>query len=97
MDLQSFKDTLSGIEPPASADLALQAMWYEAKGDWEQAHNLAQQKNNQVGAWVHAYLHRQEGDKWNANYWYNKAGRTMPDQSLQEEWDDIVATLLAGI
>ena len=95
MDLQAFKDSLGGDSPPEGADLALQAMWYEAKGDWDKSHSLAQDKNDQIGAWVHAYLHRQEGDNWNANYWYNRAGRTMPDTSLAEEWDDIVAALLA--
>ncbi len=94
MNLQEFKDSLKNDTPPAGVDLALQAMWYEAKGDWETAHNCAQDKDDQIGAWVHAYLHRQEGDDWNANYWYRRAGRTMPNQTLEEEWADIVESLL---
>ena len=95
MNLQEFKSSLTQKAPPAGMDLALQAMWYEAKGDWDTAHSLAQQKDDQTGAWVHAYLHRQEGDQWNANYWYSRAGRTSPDQSLEQEWEDITVTLLA--
>ena len=94
MNLQEFKDSLSNDAPPAGVDPALQAMWYEAKGDWETAHSRAQDKDDAVGAWVHAYLHRQEGDEWNAKYWYRRADRTMPNQTLEEEWADIVETLL---
>ena len=94
MNLVEFKATLSNEAPPANSDLALQAMWYEAKGDWEKAHRLAQQQNDQIGAWVHAYLHRQEGDIGNANYWYRRAGRSQPGQTLAEEWEDIVSKLL---
>ena len=94
MTLQEFKDSLNNDAPPAGVDLALQAMWYEAKGDWETAHDRAQDKDDAVGAWVHAYLHRQEGDEWNAKYWYRRANRTMPNQTLEEEWADIVETLL---
>ena len=95
MTLQEFKASLKNDVPPTGVSLALQALWYEAKGDWDKAHSLAQQQDNSTGAWVHAYLHRQEGDEWNANYWYSRAGRTMPDQSLSEEWADITSTLLA--
>jgi len=94
MNLVEFKATLSNESPPANSDLALQAMWYEAKGDWDKAHRLAQQQNDPVGAWVHAYLHRQEGDIGNANYWYRRAGRSQPDQTLAEEREDIVSKLL---
>ena len=95
MNLQEFKASLSHEAPPAGVDSALKAMWFEAKGNWDQAHNIIQDKNDNTGAWIHAYLHRQEGDTWNANYWYSRAGRTMPDQTLEQEWADIVATLLA--
>ena len=95
MNLQEFKSSVAQEAPPAGMDLALQAMWYEAKGDWDTAHGLIQQKDDQTGAWVHAYLHRQEGDQLNANYWYSRAGRTAPDQSLEQEWEGITTTLLA--
>jgi hypothetical protein len=94
MNLQEFRASLTGKTPPPGLDLALQAMWYEATGDWDKAHSLAQQKDDRTGAWVHAYLHRQEGDQWNANYWYSRAGRSMPDQSLEQEWEDITTALL---
>jgi hypothetical protein len=74
----------------------LQALWHEAKGDWDVAHDLLQGQNDQTGAWVHAYLHRKEGDNSNAAYWYSRAGRTLPNQSLQAEWEEIAEALLAG-
>ena len=94
MNLQEFKDSLNNDTPPAGVDLALQALWYEAKGNWDTAHNIAQEKDDKIGAWVHAYLHRREGDNWNADYWYRRAGKTMPNQTLDEEWANIVETLL---
>ena len=96
MNLAEFKETLTNDTPPGGLALDLQAMWYEAKGEWDQAHRLAQQQNDRTGAWVHAYLHRQEGDIGNANYWYRRAGRSQPNQSLAEEWADIVSTMLAA-
>ena len=95
MDLQTFKDSLAGDSPPDSADLALQAMWYEAKGDWDKAHSVAQDKNDQIGAWVHAYLHRVEGDEFNAGYWYRRANKPHSKATLAEEWAEI-ATSLCG-
>jgi hypothetical protein len=94
MKLLEFKASITNDTPPAGINLALQAMWYEAKGNWDKAHSLIQQQDDAIGAWIHAYLHRQEGDEWNANYWYSRAGRVMPDQSLADEWEDITATLL---
>ena len=100
MTLQQFEATLSGETPPreitASREIpgALAAMWYDGKGDWEQAHQIAQDISTADGSWVHAYLHRKEGDIGNANYWYRRAGRSMPDCSLAQEWKDMVQTLL---
>jgi len=76
---------------------SLAAMWYEGKGDWEQAHTIAQGIPTREGAWVHAYLHRKEGDDWNANYWYNRADRSMPDYSLEREWKEMVRSLLGTL
>ena len=67
----------------------------EAQGDWAGAHNTLQADNSQDGSWVHAYLHRQEGDIPNANYWYSRAGRTISEESLETEWAEITQTLLA--
>ncbi len=82
--------------PHASAySLALQALWHDAQGNWDEAHTVAQQANNRDGDWVHAYLHRKEGDLGNAGYWYARARRTMPSGPLEDEWAAIVTELLA--
>jgi hypothetical protein len=73
------------------------ALWYDARGDWKKAHDFAQRNNDSESAWVHAYLHRKEGDLVNASYWYTRAGRTTPDDRLTEEWEYIVKTLLKKI
>jgi hypothetical protein len=69
-------------------------MWYEAKGNWDKAHQLSQSQNDRDGSWVHAYLHRQEGDLANAGYWYSRAGRPASQQTLEQEWAEIVGELL---
>lgn len=72
----------------------LQALWHEAQGNWHKAHHIAQDIETPDGAWVHAYLHRKEGDLWNADYWYRRAGRTRPEVPLEEEWEEIAQSLL---
>jgi hypothetical protein len=94
MTLAEFRASLSAPEPPAGLDAALAALWRDAKGDWDGAHNLAQSDEGGVGDWVHAYLHRKEGDNGNASYWYRRAGKAFPKTSLAEEWADMVETLL---
>lgn len=71
----------------------LAAMWCDAQGDWDGAHRIAQEQHTAAGAWVHAYLHRKEGDLANADYWYRRAGRARPEAPLEEEWAAIVAAL----
>ena len=93
MTLAEFKNSLNQQQPPQVAVL-LQALWYEAKGDWEKSHELAQDVNTADGSWVHAYLHRKEGDQFNAKYWYNRANRKMPECSLEKEWEQISHALL---
>lgn len=93
MTVQEFKSTLAEQQPLPVAVL-LQAMWYDAKGDWEKSHTIAQDINTKDGAWIHAYLHRKEGDQFNAQYWYSRAHRKMPNGSLENEWTDIVTSLL---
>jgi hypothetical protein len=97
MTKEQFKATLGNALPPVGITASLAAMWYAGKGDWEQAHAIAQDVPTREGSWVHAYLHRHEGDEWNANYWYNRAGRSMPSYSLEEEWEKMVAELLGQI
>lgn len=92
--LSSFKESLSLNEPPKNLSVYLTALWYDAKGEWNKAHNLIDHLEDKTAYTVHAYLHRKEGDKWNANYWYSKAGKTMPETSLDEEWETIATALL---
>ncbi|ADE14016.1 conserved hypothetical protein [Nitrosococcus halophilus Nc 4] len=94
MNLQEFKNRLAANNPPQDIPLPLQALWYEAKGDWDQAHHLAQSAGDAAGAWVHAYLHRKEGDLSNAAYWYSRAGKTVSQLPLKAEWEEITQALL---
>ena len=73
---------------------ALHALWFAGHGEWEQAHEIAQAEDTREGAWVHAYLHRLEGDTSNANYWYRRAGRPVQTGELRTEWETIVLALL---
>jgi hypothetical protein len=94
MNLQEFRNSLQGASPPPELDFALAGLWWDAKGDWTKAHESAQQDEGPAGAWVHAYLHRKEGDSSNAAYWYQRAGKPPAGSSLEEEWDEISASLL---
>ena len=94
MTLDDFKAGIEGRTPPDVSPL-LRALWHDAKGDWDAAHTLAQDIDDVKGAWVHAYLHRKEGDEGNAGYWYRRAGRPHSRASLEAEWDEIAASLLA--
>ncbi len=96
MDLSAFKKTLDQDAPPADLGPALAALWHEAKGDWDQAHRLAQSQKDAGGAWVHAYLHRVEGDHANAGHWYRRAEKPQSLAPLRQEWDEIVGALLGG-
>jgi hypothetical protein len=93
MTLDAFKASLSTDAPPDVAPL-LKALWYDANGDWNRAHTIAQEVEDASGAWVHGYLHRKEGDAGNAAYWYGRAGQRVPTDSLQAEWDRLAAALL---
>ncbi len=80
---------------PESFDGALLALWWDAQGDWQAAHEIAQDVGGSDGAWVHAYLHRKEGDAGNAAYWYGRAGKAVATGDLRAEWVGIVEELLA--
>ena len=95
MDLAAFKSSLSRNAPPAGISFALQALWWDAKGDWDKAHECAQAQEDAEGNWVHAYLHRKEGDPANAGYWYNRVSKPPATVPLPEEWDAIAAALVA--
>jgi hypothetical protein len=83
--------------PPAGLSAALAALWHDAKGDWDKAHAFAQDDHSRDGSWVHAYLHRKEGDVGNAGYWYSRAGQPVPARgaALETEWAAIARALLA--
>ena len=96
MTFEGFKKTLSAANPPDGLTQALKGLWWDAKGDWTRAHECAQMDETQGGAWVHAYLHRKEGDRDNAAYWYRRAGKPMADEELQQEWLNVAKELLSG-
>ena len=92
--MQQFISSLNESVCPDGINIYLQAMWYDAKGDWDRAHGIVQSIDNGTAARIHAYLHRKEGDDWNSKYWHRIAGSVFPaDKSLQEEWDMIVRQL----
>ena len=97
MSFAEFQQSITrAAAPPANASGPLKALWHDAHGDWDQAHTCAQEDGGRNGAWVHAYLHRKEGDSANAGYWYARAGRPKPagDVTLEAEWAAIARALL---
>ena len=96
MDFETYRGSLAQDAPPEGLSFAAQALWWEAKGDWHQAHQCAQQQPDADGAWAHAYLHRVEGDLGNAGYWYRQAGQAVAKDSLEAEWERIAAALGKG-
>lgn len=94
MDLEQFKQSFSQDGPPSQVSDHLKALWHDARGNWEQSHNIIQDIDDTNAAWIHAYLHRKEGDIWNADYWYRKAGKKRPSVSLQQEWENITAAVI---
>lgn len=94
MEYEQFIGSLQEQAPPQQLSPLLQALWYDGKEDWERSHNVAQDINDRNGSWIHAYLHRKEGDLSNARYWYHKAGKSEPNVSLKEEWKMLVRAFL---
>lgn len=93
MTFSEFEKFVYHPTPPAHISPGLLALWYDAKGEWDKAHDIAQDIPGREGAIIHAYLHRKEGDKSNASYWYHKAGEELPAISLVEEWTQLVRNL----
>src|SRR5262245_28616281 len=94
MTADEFRATLAKPSPPNAVPPALAALWWAAKPDWDRAHKLVMDEAGKDCAWVHAYLHRVEGDLANAGYWYRQAGRPAPSGALDDEWTAIVSELL---
>jgi hypothetical protein len=94
MTYEQFIASTHHAQPPEEQHPALKAMWYDIQGEWECAHDIAQDIHSAEGSWIHAYLHRKEGDLPNARYWYRQAGKNEFHGSLQEEQEYIVRVLL---
>ena len=95
MTFSEFQDSLEKETPPNDLITPLIALWYDGKGDWDKAHSYADGPSDKISARVHAYLHRKEGDQWNADYWYKRAGEGRTEVSLEEEWEMLVRRLLS--
>jgi len=96
MTTADFKSSLSGTVPAQGVSPPLAALWWAAKGDWSKAHEIVQDEAGVDAAWVHAYLHRVEGDLGNAGYWYGRAGKPVASGPVEAEWDKVVSALLQG-
>lgn len=92
--IEAFRETLSKNRPSGKWPLALQCLWFDAKGDWTAAHDIAQDLAGPMGSRLHAYLHRKEGDRWNAEYWYRRAGKSFPQVTLEDEFDELIGSVL---
>jgi hypothetical protein len=94
MTPKEFRNTLTGAAPPSGLTPQLEALWWDAKGDWSRAHEIAQEIADRSGSRIHAYLHRKEGDQGNAQYWYDRSGESLYEGSLESEWEDLVRRFL---
>jgi hypothetical protein len=97
MTLAEFRRSLSKPKPPAGLTPALAALWWAGKDSWDTAHKIVMNDDGKACAWVHAYLHRVEGDLGNARYWYGQAGKSAASGPLDVEWDAIIEAMLAEI
>ena len=94
MTFEEFAASLDNDEEPKGLTPSLSGLWHTKKGDWDRAHRIVQADPGRDAAWVHAHLHRIEGDEWNAGYWYRQAGRPVCDVALADEWQEIAVALL---
>jgi hypothetical protein len=94
LTLDEFAASTRATAPPAGLTPPLRALWHDAHGDWDAAHAVAQEIDDATGAWIHAYLHRKEGDESNAGYWYRRAGRPHARGALDDEWTAIAQALI---
>ena len=94
MDYPEFEQSLQEEKAPGSISVYLAALWNARKGKWDTAHSMVENLQDKRAAHIHAYLHRVEGDDWNADYWYNRAGEKRPPYSLEKEWEFLVKASL---
>ena len=96
MNIAEFKSSLKGAAPAPQLTAPLAALWWAANGKWDRAHQIVQDDPGAEAPWVHAYLHRVEGDLGNAGYWYRRAGKAVASGSLEAEWEGITSALLGS-
>ena len=94
MTFDEFIKTVDDEKPSPELSETVTSLWWDKKGDWDLAHSIAQEIPTEQGSAVHAYLHREEGVLWNADYWYSRAGRLRPEIPLEEEWKLLVEEML---
>jgi len=94
MTRDEFMNCFDKNRPPKQLSDILKSLWWDKKGDWDRAHSIAQEIPTTMGSAVHAYLHREEGVLWNADYWYRRAGRKRPEVPLDAEWQHLVEEIL---
>ncbi|MEO5682009.1 MAG: hypothetical protein ABIQ88_05165 [Chitinophagaceae bacterium] len=94
MQFEEFSKSIKDDKAPAALNPYALSLWHDAKGNWASAHTIIQDIEDKTAAWIHAYLHRKEGDAGNAGYWYSRAHKTMPDYALDKEWEEIVKAVL---
>lgn len=94
--MKSYEDFLKSLEQPTAPEMSylLKALWEDKKGNWDRSHDLVDGPDGNDAARIHAYLHRKEGDIWNADYWYRRSGETRPNILLDEEWEMLVRRYL---
>jgi len=100
MTFNKFIESLKQHSPPGELDDLLTALWLDARDElsgWDRAHKIVQNLGGKDAAWVHAYLHRKEGDPGNASYWYSRAGKPFSERTIKEEWEEIVRALIERI
>ena len=96
MTFEEYLASIKNHQPASELSETLTSLWWDKKGDWDHAHAIAQEIPTTQGSAVHAYLHREEGVLWNADYWYARAGRQRPDISLEAEWEQLVEEMLGS-
>jgi hypothetical protein len=96
VNVAEFRASLAVAAPAPELDAPLAALWWAAKGKWDEAHRIVQDEETAGAAWVHAYLHRVEGDLGNAGYWYGRAQKPVASDDLEAEWERIASALLGG-
>ena len=94
MQFEEFTKSIHAVSAPETLSQYALSLWYDARGDWHKAHALIQDIGDNTAAWIHAYLHRKEGDAGNAAYWYRRAGKKKPAGALEKEWEEIARSVL---